>query len=303
MLTDLIRPPAPDLTPFIALLWATGPSPSPTAREWVLPTGAMHLAFRLAAEPVRLYRSPADEQGWSVDGAVLGGARSTPFIKSATPAARSVGAMLRPGAARLLFGRHADVLAERHLPLSAIWGREARQLWQHLQRTADAEAALAVFEAALRQHLPRRSTLPAVVEDALQRFAAGEAVAGVQRDSGYSQRGFAALFRREVGLPPKRYSRVLRLQQVLDVWRRQPGQDLAAVALQTGFSDQSHLQREFRQLTGITPGRYRQLAPVNANHVPLWPGKRVSFVQDDAAGGGQAGTDPIDHREVTHASR
>ncbi|RZL04731.1 MAG: helix-turn-helix domain-containing protein, partial [Rubrivivax sp.] len=36
------------------------------------------------------------------------------------------------------------------------------------------------------------------------------------------------------------------------------GEPLAAVALRLGFADQSHLQRVFKDHTGITPGRYRR---------------------------------------------
>lgn len=35
--------------------------------------------------------------------------------------------------------------------------------------------------------------------------------------------------------------------------------NLAALALSAGFSDQSHMGREVRRVTGIPPGRFRQL--------------------------------------------
>ncbi|WP_390622465.1 helix-turn-helix domain-containing protein [Vasconcelosia minhoensis] len=34
------------------------------------------------------------------------------------------------------------------------------------------------------------------------------------------------------------------------------GMPIAAAALETGFSDQSRLNRHFKRLTGITPGQY-----------------------------------------------
>jgi AraC family transcriptional regulator len=39
-----------------------------------------------------------------------------------------------------------------------------------------------------------------------------------------------------------------------------PDNDLATVALSAGFSDQSHFTRVFKNVTGITPGVFRQLA-------------------------------------------
>jgi AraC family transcriptional regulator len=39
-----------------------------------------------------------------------------------------------------------------------------------------------------------------------------------------------------------------------------PENDLATVALSAGFSDQSHFTRVFKNITGITPGNFRQIA-------------------------------------------
>lgn len=64
-------------------------------------------------------------------------------------------------------------------------------------------------------------------------------------------RGFA----RTYGLPPHAWviqERVRRAQALL-----RAGTPPAIVASEVGFSDQSHLTRHFRRLTGLTPGCYR----------------------------------------------
>jgi AraC family transcriptional regulator len=37
------------------------------------------------------------------------------------------------------------------------------------------------------------------------------------------------------------------------------GSSLSSIALETGFSDQAHFTRRFKELTGMSPGRYRTL--------------------------------------------
>lgn len=63
------------------------------------------------------------------------------------------------------------------------------------------------------------------------------------------------VFRRETGLPPYRYVTQLRVQEAAK--RLALGDDIATVAFDTGFADQSHLTRHFRRIIGVTPGAYQ----------------------------------------------
>ena len=68
------------------------------------------------------------------------------------------------------------------------------------------------------------------------------------------------LFRQHFGLPPYEYLVQLRLG--LAARRlRESDQSLADIAYETGFADQSHLQRFFRRAYGTTPQTYRQASP------------------------------------------
>ena len=104
---------------------------------------------------------------------------------------------------------------------------------------------------------------------ALRRFRVVSDVGEVVRETGYSHRQFVLLFRRAVGMPPKRYCRVRRFKAALDRLAVNPRVAWANLALSAGFSDQAHLVREFRALSGLTPGQYRRLAPTWSRHVPI----------------------------------
>lgn len=63
-------------------------------------------------------------------------------------------------------------------------------------------------------------------------------------------------FSQMTGTTPYRYlesARVNRAQELLE-----QGMPLAEVALEAGFSDQSHLARAFRTRLGVTPGACRR---------------------------------------------
>ena len=80
---------------------------------------------------------------------------------------------------------------------------------------------------------------------------------------------FIERFRNTIGLTPKRYGRVRRLQAVLQQVVAPGPVDWAALSLDAGFVDQAHLGHEFRRMTGSTPGSYRPVAPSQPNHVAI----------------------------------
>lgn len=80
---------------------------------------------------------------------------------------------------------------------------------------------------------------------------------GIASALGIHRRALERTFRTEVGLSPKVYARIHRLQTVLpQLDDPHAVHDWATLAQAYGFFDQSHLIREFRLLAGTTPRRY-----------------------------------------------
>ncbi|MGE7470842.1 helix-turn-helix domain-containing protein [Bosea sp. NPDC003192] len=72
--------------------------------------------------------------------------------------------------------------------------------------------------------------------------------------AGLSVCRFVTVFRRQVGLTPHRFvcRERVRYARALLV----DGVPAAQAALEAGFFDQSHLSRHFKNIYGVTPGRY-----------------------------------------------
>jgi transcriptional regulator GlxA family with amidase domain len=73
--------------------------------------------------------------------------------------------------------------------------------------------------------------------------------------AGLSMYHLIRVFQKETGLPPHAYLthlRVSRAKKLLDL-----NLPLSQIALDTGFTDQSHFTRHFKRITGVTPGQYR----------------------------------------------
>jgi len=270
----LTRPPRPILRPLVKTLWAIDEPTSPYSefadRERVLPTGTMHLAIRVSDHPLRLFDDLHERTKREMGYAIVGGARSTFYVRDISGPTSSVGAQLLPGASELLFGVPADELAGRHTPLEDLWGQSAVTIRERLLEGGSLERRLDIFESLLVARLPRIHGLHPAVAHALEQFTTTADVREVVRQTGYSHRRFIALFQRAVGLTPKLYCRVLRFQHGLELTAAEQSPSRVDVAIIAGYSDQPHFNRQFREFAGLTPSEYNEISPSSPNHVPIY---------------------------------
>jgi AraC-like DNA-binding protein len=265
---SVVRPPHPALRAFVETLWAVDARHTVTEAtshiEHVLPTGMMHVVFRLSPGRLRIY-DDTGAPGPALARALVGGARSRFYRREASSGSYSVGAQLRVGAAAPLFGVSALELAERHTALDELWGSQADHLHDSLSRAPTLSAALDRFEMALLKRLPDVLRVDPAVAGALSGADSGPVViARWVEASGVSHRVFIERFRQAVGLTPKTYCRIQRFQEARSALQH-PDASLVSVAGLAGYADQSHFTRDFRQIAGVSPVRVR--ASGGSNHV------------------------------------
>lgn len=82
----------------------------------------------------------------------------------------------------------------------------------------------------------------------------GLQVEELSREVGYSTRWLQQLFRNQLNLSPKSYFRIVRFNAVISNMQQHPGHTLTRLAMDSGYYDQPHLIRDFRQLGGVSPG-------------------------------------------------
>jgi AraC-like DNA-binding protein len=90
-------------------------------------------------------------------------------------------------------------------------------------------------------------------------LAADIGVAELAGQMNLSPHHFSMLFKHALGVPPHQFvlqERIHEAQRQLAAGRI----EISELALQLGFSDQSHFSRAFRKMTGTTPKRYRSTA-------------------------------------------
>jgi AraC-like DNA-binding protein len=239
----------------------------------------MSLVIRLSAQPIRLV-DDAYPAGRDYGYAVVGGMRSGFYVRDISGPVHAIGAVLLPGASEILLGMPAIELAQRHIRLDEIWGEQPALLREQLLELSTPDAQLSCFESFLLSRIAKLRGMHPAVAQALVSVRSTTDIRALVAQSGYSHRRFIELFNQTVGLTPKLYSRVLRFQKALQLVATDQSIEQpivwADVALAAGYSDQSHLNREFIEFAGITPEEYRKIAPVSPSHVVIHATKKVS---------------------------
>ncbi|MBB5790453.1 helix-turn-helix domain-containing protein [Jiangella mangrovi] len=269
----LVRRPRPELAPFVEHLWYLD-EPLPPGRDRTIPTGAPQLVVNLARDRLRWYDGDDLSVCRGVDGAGMCGPVARPIGVDTADQASTAGVVFRPGGLVAFGDVPASALTDPVTSLGDLWGADGVSVRDRVLTTRTPSERLDVLESVLVSRL-RGARVPA--PDGAVFYAAGElsrgaAVAWVTERTGLSASTLQRRFRAAVGLSPKQFGRVRRLQRVLrtvTVPAGDGGVDWAQVAAGHGYFDQAHLIHDFRALTGLTPGRYRPRSAAEHNHVPL----------------------------------
>ena len=105
-------------------------------------------------------------------------------------------------------------------------------------------------------------------------------VHGLADEVGWSRKRLWSRFRSQIGLTPKRATQLARFDHAAHLLAA--GHAAASVAAQSGYADQSHLHREVKAITGLTPTAVAT-APWLAIDDVAWP-CRTTNLTPPAAG-------------------
>jgi len=235
--------PSPDVTDVVRRYWMP---------VWSLPAGQVSVQ-RVLQYPVCLVVVSADY-------ALLVGPSTGLSTQQLEGRGWALGTMLQPAAGQALAGGPVSRLADATVPLDddALTGRIREAVGDDPDDPDRQQAAVGAVEEWLRTLLP-------VDEEGLLVNAIVEHVEGdpeVQRVSqvcakfAIAERTLQRLTARRIGLTPKWLIQRRRLHEAAERLADRQRPDLARVAADLGYSDQSHFARDWRAVTGLTPGEF-----------------------------------------------
>ena len=161
-----------------------------------------------------------------------------------------------PIAARELFRVPMGELANRVVELEDLLDGGESSLVERLRNTPAWSARFDLLEEFLLRRLAGSKGTPSPVAWAWQQLETSRGCAGIgalAADLGWSHRHLIARFREHVGLPPRTVARILRFQRAMSLLTRPLPGSLSRIALEAGYYDQAHFNRDFNEFAGGTP--------------------------------------------------
>ncbi|CAM5705346.1 helix-turn-helix domain-containing protein [Mycolicibacterium aubagnense] len=262
-----LRRPRPPLNQHIDFFgyWSHGGRASDRSRA--LPRGAATVVIDVGGRDRVDFFSSDGASRVPVEPAFLTGPGTLSYVTRIDPGEAVLTIHFRPGGALPFFGIPLADLENACVNLVDLWGAGAALLRERLIATPSWPRRIEIVEDFLLTRLrPIHHSLVPVLHAAERRPSLR--VSEAAELTGFSAKRLIATFRNEIGLTPKAYLRVRRLQAALRLLDADAGAG-ADIAAALGYFDQPHFVREFRGFTSITPTQYAQRRGALPSHVGL----------------------------------
>jgi AraC-like DNA-binding protein len=174
---------------------------------------------------------------------------------------------LTPAGAFELLGTRMRDLVHADVPLADLLGRRDAELAERLASAPDWPTRFAVLDERLTAWLGAvRGQPDELTPHAWRRLQDPDRprISALASETGISRRALETRFQRTIGLAPAAVARIARFQRAVGMLARRS--DLSRIALDCGYADQPHFNRDVRAMTGLTPTRlcaflqYRELS-------------------------------------------
>lgn len=163
---------------------------------------------------------------------------------------------LTPLGARRLLGLPMAELANRVVGVEDAFGPAGRLLSERLGNASGWAERFDLLDAAILRRLAQTAAPPGIAVEGWRllqasggRLAIGALAAGLD----CSPRHLIAVFRDQVGLPPKTVARILRFHRAIELYDQGLCSGWADVAIECGYTDQAHFVNDFRRFAGVSP--------------------------------------------------
>ena len=169
------------------------------------------------------------------------------------------GVYFQPYAIPLLFGIAATEIASQHIEITALLGKEGAFLEEQILGCRNVQERVDVVTRFIEERIVALDTGVKNIIVGVRQLIFHDGNTRMQellRSQFLSQRQFERNFKHLTGFSPKHFSRIVRFERSIANAYANPSLSLTALALRSGYFDQAHMIRDYRQFAGKNPSAY-----------------------------------------------
>ncbi|MEM9390328.1 MAG: AraC family transcriptional regulator [Bacteroidota bacterium] len=253
MIFEFIKVSAP-IEPFIQELWYIDSEGSAEiSSQKIIPDGYSEVILHLK-DP---YRINIDGIWRTQSKYLLAGQITKHFYLENTGSSRMIGIKFKPAGLYYLFGLEMSSLVDKVVELESALGGRALDLVKIANQYGNVQESVEKIQAYLLNCVSRNYEVTKL-ERAIDLVLHQRGLVSIEELSdvvALSERQFARVFKKSVGLTPKKYCRIVRFAHIFRLIQNADNRWIQ-IALDSGFFDQSHFIKDFKEFTGEDPSKY-----------------------------------------------
>lgn len=247
--------PRPPLDQWVKCVWTLADDASvDSARslQAVVPDGCIEIVFHFADPFSRL----SDGSEVRQPRRLIVGQTTGPTLLRPGSSVRALGIRLLPWGGTVLFQMPVCELTDKFLPIRELLPQFEALGDELAAAPANERTRIAFVHLTKCLSLERRGTLTTKLIGAIVGSGGRVTVRQLADTLNSTTRTVERVMRRDIGLPPLLFSRIVRVQEALGRMRHSPPRRFGQMAMDCGYYDQAHFCRDFRRLTGMSPTQF-----------------------------------------------
>lgn len=249
--------PCAELEGLVKCYWTLGsPREEVPEKQRIVPDGCMEMIFHMGD----LYLQYTPDGGSIVQPRCFVFGQITRLLEiEPTGSTEIFSVRFYPGGFTPFASLPLSAMENRAVPLEEVFPSEGDTLQAAMLKAPGHEERIKVVEAFLLNRLHRPEIIDRVVRESVAsilslkgQLSVGELSEQVSINRRQLERKFSSV----VGLSPKQLAKMVRMQATLKLLANKQVSSLTALAYEGDYYDQAHFTRDFKEFTGMTPGKF-----------------------------------------------
>jgi AraC-like DNA-binding protein len=222
----------------------------------LIPDGTFELILNFGHA---VYQADHDREAEQRPCALFAGGFRKQFSLRYTGSIYMIGIVFNPVYQNMMVNDRMDIYGASLVKAEQIFGSTLQMMIDSLPGLTDTER--------LREHIenyfmkffigksdPVHSESIRTAVETIQRTKGNVFLSALSSHVCMSTRNFRRVFTETIGMSPKEYIRIIRSKNILHLTRK--GKSIDTMAFELGYHDPSHLIRDFKAISGVTPRAY-----------------------------------------------